>query len=107
MAHYAEVKDGVVVNVIVAEEDFIKTLPGKWIQTSYNTRGGIHYGHDGQPDGGIPLRKNYASIGSIYDEELDAFYSPKGFGEYVLDKLTATWVKIEPNSEQDTLKEQG
>ena len=58
MAHFAKVKDGIVTKVIVAEEDFFDTFidstPGKWIQTSYNTKGGIHL------DGGTPLRKNFA-----------------------------------------------
>ena len=46
MAHYAKVRDGIVLQVIVAEADFFKTFvdtePGRWIQTSYNTRGGDH-----------------------------------------------------------------
>lgn len=94
MAHYAEVVDGIVVNVIVAEEDFIKTLPGKWVQTSYNTREGIHYGPDGQPDGGIPLRKNYAGIGCVYDEVLDAFYLPSPGPDYILDTKRCIWIKM-------------
>lgn len=94
MSHYAEVVDGIVVNVIVAEEDFIKTLPGKWVQTSYNTRGGIHYGINGEPDGGIPLRKNFASIGYIYNETLDAFYPPSPGKDYRLDTKTCTWIYV-------------
>ena len=47
MAHFAKVLDGKVVNVIVAEQEFIDTMidktPGEWIQTSYNTHGGVHY----------------------------------------------------------------
>ena len=46
MAHYAKVRDGKVIEVIVADQDFmdnmIDTSPGKWIQTSYNTYGGVH-----------------------------------------------------------------
>jgi hypothetical protein len=37
MAHYALIEDGVVTNVIVAEQDFIDTQSGTWVQTSYNT----------------------------------------------------------------------
>ena len=58
MAHFAKVLDGKVIQVIVAEQEFIDTFvdetPGKWIQTSYNTKGGQHL------LGGTPLRKNYA-----------------------------------------------
>ena len=57
MSHFAKVLDGKVVQVIVAELEFFDTFvdssPGQWIQTSYNTRGGVHYGPDGKPDGGI------------------------------------------------------
>ena len=79
MSHYAKVNNGIVVSVIVAEADFftnghfVDTSPGTWIQTSYNTRGGVHYGQDGQPDGGVALRGNYAGIGYIYDATNDVF----------------------------------
>ena len=45
MAHFAKVIDGEVQTVIVAEQDFIDTLPDKdkWIQTSYNSHYGKHY----------------------------------------------------------------
>jgi hypothetical protein len=95
MAHYAKIKDGIVTDVIVAEEKFINLgihgAPDHWIQTSYNTRGGKHLGPDGLPDTGIPLRKNYAGIGYIYDAELDAFYPPSPFPDWVLNKDTCLW----------------
>lgn len=84
MAHFAEIIDGVVQRVIVAEQDFIDTIPGQWVQTSYNTRGGQH------PEG-RPLRKNYAGIGSIYDSVRDAFYSPQPYPSWVLDEETCFW----------------
>ena len=47
MAHYAKVRQGKVIKVIVADasffDNFIDDSPGTWIQTSYNTRGGVHY----------------------------------------------------------------
>ena len=45
MAHFAKVVDGIVTQVIVAEQEFIDTLSDSdsWVQTSYNTRGGKHY----------------------------------------------------------------
>lgn len=78
MAHFAQVDENdVVIQVIVAEQEFIDSGlvgdPASWIQTSYNTRGGIHYGPDGEPDGGIALRGNYASIGGTYDRVNDVF----------------------------------
>lgn len=95
MAHYAKVLDGVVLNVIVAEESFFDTFldtsPGRWIQTSYNTHGGVHYGADGEPDGGVALRKNYACVGCFYDEQKDAFYDKKPFPSFVLNQDTFLW----------------
>ena len=97
MSHYAKVVNGIVTQVIVAEAEFftnghfVDTSPGAWIQTSYNTRGGVHYGQDGNPDGGIALRGNYAGIGYTYDSANDVFYPSKPysllsiFGPLVLD----------------------
>lgn len=96
MSHYAKVVDGKVTQVIVAEADFFTTFidssPGTWIQTSYNTRGNVHYGEDGQPDGGIALRGNYAGIGYTYDQVNDVFYVPKPNDTAELDEATWTWV---------------
>ena len=95
MAHFAKVCDGKVVQVIVAEPEFFDTFvdssPGEWIQTSYNTRGGVHYGQDGQPDGGVALRGNYAGIGFTYDRTNDVFYPEKPFPSWTLDNTTWSW----------------
>jgi hypothetical protein len=81
MSHYAKVLNGIVQQVIVAEEDFFNTFvdtsPGQWIQTSYNTRGGIHYDKNGNPDNGVALRGNFAGVGYIYDSQNDVFYPPR------------------------------
>jgi hypothetical protein len=94
MSHFAKVCDGKVVQVIVAEPDFFNTFvdssPGQWLQTSYNTRGGVHYGPDG-PDGGVTLRGNYAGIGYVYDAANDVFYAPQPFASWTLDKTTWLW----------------
>lgn len=96
MAHFAQIKDNVVQQVIVADQEFIDTLPDPqdWIQTSYNTRGGVHYDPEtGLPDGKPALRKNYAFVGGLYDPEADAFYgSPQPFPSWVLDKETYLWI---------------
>ena len=95
MAHFAKVTDGSVVQVIVAEPEFFDTFvdstPGEWIQTSYNTRGGVHYGQDGEPDGGVALRKNYAGIGFTYDSTRDAFIPPQPYLSWVLNEDTCLW----------------
>lgn len=81
MSHYAKVFNGVVIQVIVADEDFLNNYvdpfsSGNWIQTSYNTHGGIHYGPDGKPDGGEALRANFAGVGYTYNTKKDVFYAP-------------------------------
>jgi hypothetical protein len=95
MAHYAEINEiGTVLRVIVAESDFIATMPGTWVQTSYNTRGGVHHDpHTGEPsaDQSKALRKNYAGIGFTYDAVRDAFIPPKPSADAVLDEMTCTW----------------
>mgnify|MGYP003350198539 CR=1 FL=1 len=89
MSHFAKVVDGVVTQVIVAEpeffESFVDTSPGEWIQTSYNTHGGVH------ANGGTPLRKNYAGIGFSYDRTRDAFIPPSPFASWVLDEASCLW----------------
>lgn len=89
MSHFAKVRDGIVVEVIVAESEFFNSFvdssPGQWIQTSYNTQAGVHL------NGGEPLRKNFAGIGFTYDQERDAFIPPKPDGDFVLNESTCTW----------------
>ena len=89
MAHFAKVNNGIVEQVIVAEPEFFDTFvdssPGQWIQTSYNTQGGVHL------LGGTPLRKNYAGIGFTYDATRDAFIPPKPFPSWVLNEDTCLW----------------
>lgn len=88
MSHFAKVCDGIVTQVIVAEQEFFNTFvdssPGEWIQTSYNTHGGQH------PEG-RPLRKNYAGIGYSYDHVRDAFIPPKPYASWVLNEETCLW----------------
>jgi len=89
MAHFAKVNNGIVTKVIVAEQEFIDNMidnePGKWVQTSYNTYGGVHQ------LGGTPLRKNYAGIGFTYDKDKDAFIPPKPFNSWTLNETTCLW----------------
>ena len=98
MSHYAKVDSGIVLKVISADAEFFDTFvedsPGEWIQTSYNTRGGVYY----QPNSNTPsdnqskaLRKNFASIGGTYDSVRDAFYAPKKFNSWVLNESTCIW----------------
>ena len=99
MAHFAKLgKGNIVENVIVVNNneapteqagvDFINNLyqtKDIWKQTSYNTYGGVH------KLGGTPFRKNFAAIGGRYDEEKDAFISPKPFDSWTLNEITCRW----------------
>ena len=98
MSHYAKVDSGIVIKVIKADADFFNTFvddsPGQWIQSSYNTKGGVHY----QPDSNTPsddqskaLRKNFAGVGGTYDPVRDAFYAPKKFNSWILNESTCLW----------------
>jgi hypothetical protein len=94
MSHFAHLDPfSIVDEVIVAEADFISSLPDpdRWVQTSYNTRSGVHYGPDGQPDGGTQLRTNYAGIGYTYDAERDAFIPPQPAPDWTLDETSCLW----------------
>ena len=88
MSHFAKVCDGIVTQVIVAEQEFFNTFvdssPGEWIQTSYNTYGGQH------PEG-RPLRKNYAGIGYTYDRVRDAFIPPQPYASWTINEDTCLW----------------
>lgn len=90
MSHFAQIDDNnTVTQVIVAEQDVIDTgLFGpkeRWIQTSYNTHGGVHV------LGGTPLRKNYAGIGYTYDATNDCFVPPKPYPSWTFDTQTCLW----------------
>ena len=93
MAHFAKVVNTIVTNVIVADQDWVDALDGEWVQTSYNTHGGVHSG------GKTPLRKNYAGIGLTYDSDRDAFYTPQPFPSWTLNEGSCNWEPptAEPN----------
>ena len=98
MSHFAKVHNGIVVQVISAEQEFFDSFvddsPGQWIQTSYNTHGGEH------TLGGTPLRKNFAGIGYTYDREKDAFILPQPFPSWTLNETTCLWEAPVPMPEE-------
>ena len=96
MAHYAKVLNGKVTKVVVADEfsNLVDGTAGKWIQTSYNTKGGIHYDpNTGKPSGdqSKAIRYNYAGVGHSYDKVNDAFIPPKPYDSWLLNTETYTW----------------
>ena len=95
MAHFAKVEDGVVTQVIVADSQqwCESNLGGTWVQTSYNTKGGVN-----TREGGEALRKNYAGIGYNYDGI--GFYAPQPFPSWIKDEETYLWQPPTPRPEE-------
>lgn len=105
MAHFAKLdENNVVVFVTVGrqeddgkEQELFERTGDVYKQTSYNTKGGVHYtfNEDGErvpsEDQSKALRKNYAGIGYIYDEERDAFIPPQPFESWTLNEETCLW----------------
>lgn len=106
MGTYAKVENGLVTDVIVAEQEFIDTGvvgdPAIWFKTSYNTYGNVHYApsppaEPGTPDGGTPIRANYAGIGYTYDpnytigDYVGVFYAPQPYPSWILNTNTFLW----------------
>lgn len=103
MAYFAKVPSiengkGIVEEVIRADQAFIETglvgNPFDWVQTSYNTRGGIYYIPDTDtpdPDQSKALRANYAGIGYTYDSVNDVFYAPQPFPSWTIGPPTWLW----------------
>lgn len=98
MSHFAEINsNGMVLRVIVAEQAFIDSGAvgdsARWIQTSYNTSGGVHL------LGGTPLRMNFAGTGYVYDQDRDAFIPPRPYHSWILDETTCLWTAPTPMPE--------
>ena len=105
MAHFAKIENNTVTQVLVVSDadavngqGFLANtlgLSGTWIQTSYNTRGNVHYGSDGNPDGGVALRGNYAGVGYVYDSVNDVFYPPQPYSSWSIG-LSSNWIWVAP-----------
>jgi len=99
MSHFAQIDaNNIVTRVLVIEQDMVNTglfgEPNTFIQTSYNTRDGVHYDPvTNQPDNGVALRYRYAGIGMIYDTGNNVFALPKpeGMHSWVYSSNTWSW----------------
>lgn len=96
MAYFAELDDNNTVTRVLSVDNSYENqgehflantlgLGGRWVQTSYNTHGGVHV------NGGTPLRKNYAGFGFTFDEQRDAFIPPQPFPSWLLDEGSCLW----------------
>jgi len=96
MSYFAEVNENnIVIRVIAISQEKVDTgnwgTPSTWVQTSYNTHGGKHYGQDGAEDSGVALRYNYAGAGYTYDKAKDAFIAPQPYPSWILVEDTCQW----------------
>jgi hypothetical protein len=98
MSHFAEISnDNKVIRVLVGNNNdsdegyswLVDNLGGNWIKTSYNTRGGVHYGSDGNPDGREALNYNFAGIGYSWDGK--GFYAPQPYPSFTLNSNSYLW----------------
>ena len=98
MAHYAFLDENNIVTEVITGIDETETIEGltpeEWygnfrgqrcIRTSYNNN----------------IRKNFATPGSFYDEEKDAFILPKRFASWVLNTETCQWEAPVPKPENN------
>lgn len=92
MSHFAEIdENNIVLRVLVGDDSlpnegkdwFEENLGGRWVQTSYNAN----------------IRKNFAAVGYLFDEERDAFIAPQPFDSWVLDEDTCRWRSPVPKPE--------
>jgi hypothetical protein len=98
MSHFAEIDEhNIVLRVLVGDNNapnegldwFVENFGGRWIQTSYNAN----------------FRKNFAGIGMIYDERLDAFIPPKPYPSWVLNEENCQWQAPIPYPDDDLMYE--
>lgn len=97
MSHFAQIdENNVVQQVLVIEQAEIDTGnwgdPARWVQTSYNTRGGIYYTpgtNTPDQDQTKAFRKNFASIGFVWDGV--GFSSPQPYPSWVFNSSAYSW----------------
>jgi ketopantoate reductase len=88
MAHYAFLDENNVVTEVITGIDETELIEGLDTETWY---GNFRSQACKRTSYNNNIRYNYAGIGYTYDEELDAFISPKCHDEATLNKTTCTW----------------
>jgi hypothetical protein len=97
MSHFAQIdENGIVLQVLVIDQDEINSYrwgdPATWVQTSYNTYGGVYYTpntNTPDPDQSKALHKNYAGVGYIWDGV--GFSTPQPYPSWTKDSFTYQW----------------
>lgn len=90
MTHFANIENNIVVNVIVADKEFIEQLKknnnSTWVETTYE-----------EPiEGSLMPTGNYAGIGYTYNPDKNIFIPPKPYASWILDEAKNMWVAPKP-----------
>ena len=102
MSHFAKLDANNIVTFVTVgrqeddgkEQELNDRTGDMYRQTSYNTRGGIHYNAETgevSEDQSKASRKNYAGVGYTFDEERDAFIPPKPYESWILNEESCLW----------------
>lgn len=112
MTYFAKVTPTENSNIFIVEQNIRITQdelntglfgdPKDFVQNDYNTFGNVHYAPSPPadpwtPDGGTPLRANYAGIGYTYDtsytinDVVGVFYAPQPYPSWTLNTQTFLW----------------
>ena len=101
MSHFAKIENNIVTFVTKGRQEddgreleLCERTGDVYRQTSYNTRGGVHYNAETgevSEDQSKAFRKNYAGVGYTFDEARDAFIPPKPFESWVLNEESCLW----------------
>ena len=104
MGHYAKIRQGKVVEVIVADasffNNFVDSSPGKWIKTSYNTRQGVHY----QANSNDPSPIVYSAVSQSVSASVTFTHIHKFDTEAEASSSIADGTCLSPITESDTSK---
>lgn len=73
--YFAKIENNIVTQVIVADQAFVDSQPGTWVQTDIT--------------GVSP--KNYAGIGYTWNPSLNGFIAPQPYNSWTLDNSTCQW----------------
>ncbi len=109
MSHFAEISgsNNIVTRVIVAEQDFIDSgavgAGSNWVQTSYNTRGGVHH------CGGIEyVTEPVEAVDAVLYTDKDILPDGKEVGDVMIPAVEAVEaVYVEGKSPEDVGKPDG
>jgi hypothetical protein len=113
MSQFAQIDENSIVRrVLVIDQAEIDTGswgdPATWVQTSYNTHGGVYYTpntNTPDPDQSKAFRKNFAGIGFTWlpnGPEGGGFASPSPYPSWVMNSFSYLWESPVPMPEPNS-----